>query len=499
VNWKAIFKIQGLLLIILSVSMVIPLLFSFYYSSDDIREISASILITFIFGSLMYLFLKSEKILRPREGFVVVALGWITATVFGALPFWFWGMSGGNYIDCFFETMSGFTTTGSSILTDIEILPKGLLFWRSFTHWLGGMGIIVLIVAVMPMLGLNSAQLYKAEVAGPTKDKISPKVKDTAKILWYIYLGLTVIMTILLLTAGMDLFDALCHTFGALGTGGLSTYNKSIGHFDSLYVEILIIFFMYVSATNFFLHYSIIKGRFKDFFSDQEWLFFTSLLIISGMAIALNIHFHNYTQDEISKFPIVTAYSNDFLLCLRHSFFTTVSIASSTGYITANFELWPYFSKLLLILLMFSGGCAGSTSGGIKQIRVMMTIKFVFNEIKKLTYPRASFSVKIAGDVFKDPVIKNALAFVILYISTFGVVTLILTFMGYDFVTSFSASAATLGGVGPGLAKAGAIENFAFFDDFSTLLLSVNMLLGRLEIYPLLILLYSVFNPRKLH
>lgn len=498
-NWKAILKIQGTLLIILSVSMIVPLMFSFYYMSDDIMEISASILVTFIFGTLLYLSMNSETSLRPREGFVVVSLGWITAAVFGALPFWFWGMSGGNYIDCLFETMSGFTTTGSSILTDIEILPRGLLFWRSFTHWLGGMGIILLIVAILPMLGFNSTQLYKAEVAGPTKDRLSPKIKDTAKILWYIYAGMTVVMTILLLTAGMDLFDALCHTFAALGTGGFSTYNKSVGYFDSLYVETLITIFMYVSAINFFLHYNLIRGNIKSFFKDKEWQFFTALLVLSGLFIALNLHFHNYTQDEISKYPEVLNYNRDFLICLRHSYFTTVSIASSTGYVTANFEMWPYFSKLLLIMLMFGGGCAGSTSGGIKQIRIMMVIKFIYNEIKKLTYPRAFFSVKIDNDVYSDPVIKNAIAFIILYIMTFATVTLLLTLNGYDMVTSFSASAGTLGGVGPGLARAGAIENFAFFDDFSTFVLTINMLVGRLEIYPILILLYAVINPKKLH
>jgi trk system potassium uptake protein len=434
-NWKAIFKIQGLLLLLLSVSMIIPLIFSLFYGSDDIDELFYSILITSFSGLILFLLLKSDETLRPREGFVAVAMGWISAAAFGALPFWLWGMSGGNYIDCLFESMSGFTTTGSSILTDIEALPKGILFWRSFTHWLGGMGIIVLIVAILPMLGFNSTQLYKAEAAGPTKDKLSPKIKDTAKILWFIYAGMTVIMTILLLTAGMDLFDALCHTFAALGTGGFSTYNKSVGNFDSLYVEILITAFMYVSAINFFLHYNLIRGNVKGFFRDKEWQFYTTLLLLTGFAIAMNMHFHNYSQEDISKYPEVLKYNSSFFLCLRHSFFTTVSLASSTGYVTANYEMWPYFSKLMLILLMFGGGCAGSTSGGIKQIRLMMVIKIVYNEIKKLTYPRAFFSVKIANDVYSDPIIKSTIAFVILYISTFAVVSLILTFQGYDIIT----------------------------------------------------------------
>lgn len=498
-NWKAIFKIQGVLLIILSASMLVPLAFSLYYRSDDIDDISYAILISLVTGLLLYFILKSDKPLRPREGFIIVSMGWIFAALFGALPFYLYGMSDGNYIDCLFETMSGFSTTGSSILIDIEALPKGLLFWRSFTHWLGGMGIIVLVVAILPILGLSSTQLYKAEVSGPTKDRISPKIKDTAKILWAIYFGMTVIMTILLMFGGMDLFDALCHTFGALGTGGLSTYNKSIGHFNSLYIEIIVIVFMYLSAINYFLHYSIIKGRFSEFFSNKEVRFYTALLLISGTLIALNMHFHEYTQEELLKFPVVMQYTQDFWLCLRHSFFTTVSLATSTGYVTANYELWPYFSKLLLMMLIFSGGCAGSTSGGIKQIRIMMVFKYVYNEIKRLIYPRAYFSVKISDDVYKDNVIKNAVAFFILYLSVFALVTLILTFRGYDIVTSFSASACTLGGAGPGLARVGAVENFAFFDDFSTFVLTVNMLLGRLEIYSVVILIYTLFNPKKLH
>jgi len=498
-NWRAIFKIQGVLLVILSMSMAAPLLFSVYYGSGDTASFLYSILICFSAGSLLYLFLKTENQLRPREGFVVVSIGWITAAVFGALPFYIYGMSDGNYIDCLFETMSGFTTTGSSILTDIEALPKGLLFWRSLTHWLGGMGIIVLVVAILPILGLSSTQLYRAEVSGPTKERISPKIKDTAKILWYIYFGMTFLMTVLLMFGGMDLFDSLCHTFAALGTGGFSTYNKSVGHFESLYVEIIIIVFMYLAATNFFLHFSLIKGRFKDFFTNREWLFFTSLLIISGFSIALNVHLHEYSQAEIENNPIVLEYSRNFLLCLRHSFFTTVSLASATGYITANYELWPYFSKLLLVLLMFSGGCAGSTSGGIKQIRIIMIFKFIYNEVMKLTYPRAIFSISIGENVLRSSVIKNAVAFFILYLLSFAAVTLFLTLMGYDIVTSFSASAATLGGVGPGLARVGAVENFAFFDNASKLVLTANMLIGRLEIYSVLILIYSVFNPRKLH
>ncbi len=484
-NWKTIFKIQGVLLIILSLSMLAPLAFSIYYGTDDSDEILYSILICLFTGLLLYLILKSDKTLRPREGFIIVSLGWILAAVFGALPFYLYGMSDGNYIDCLFETMSGLTTTGASILTDIEALPKGLLFWRSLTHWLGGMGIILLVVAILPILGLSSTQLYRAEVPGPTKDKISPKIKDTAKILWYIYLGMTVIQTVLLMFGGMDLFDSLCHSFGTLATGGFSTLNRSVAGFDSLYIELVIIFFMYLSGINFMLHFFLIKGKFRDFFTNPEWIFYTVVLIVSILLISADIRLNNI--------------NDSYGTSLREASFQVVSLTTTTGFITANYETWPYFSKMILIYLMFMGGCSGSTAGSIKQIRILVLIKHAFIEIKKLTYPRAFLTLRIGNDAYGDSVLKNILAFSLLFVLFFAAVTLILTFQGYDIITSFSASIATLGNVGPGLARVGAVENFAFFDDFSTLVLTFNMLVGRLEIYAVLIFIYTLFNPKKLH
>jgi trk system potassium uptake protein len=484
-NWKEIFKIQGVLLIILSVSMLGPLAFSVYYGAEDFKAFAYSIFICFSAGSILYLSLKTEHELRPREGFIVVSLGWITAGVFGALPFYFYGISDGNYVDCLFETMSGFTTTGASILTDIESLPDGLLFWRSLTQWLGGMGIILLVVALLPVLGLSSTQLYRAEVPGPTKDKISPKVKDTAKILWYIYLGMTVIQTLLLFLGGMSLFDSLCHTFTTLSTGGFSTMNKSVAAYDSPYIETVIIVFMYLSGINFMLLFFLIKGRFRDFFSNPEWKFYTLILLSAILLISFDI------KKEFA--------GDSFGSSLRFASFQVVSITTTTGFITADYESWPYFSKLLLILLMFMGGCSGSTGGSIKQIRVLVLFKHAFIELKKLTYPRAFFSLKVADEVYGDKVLRTILAFFVFFMMFFAAVTLILTFRGYDIITSFSASIATLANIGPGLARVGAVENFAFFDNFSKLVLTFNMLVGRLEIYSVLILIYSVFNPKKLH
>jgi trk system potassium uptake protein len=483
-NWKEIFRIQGVLLLVLSVSMLAPLAFAVYYGSEDVKALIYSVLICSAAGSMLYFLLSSERQLRPREGFVVVSMGWITAAVFGALPFYLYGMSGGNYVDCFFETMSGLTTTGASILTDIEALPKGLLFWRSMTHWLGGMGIILLVVAILPVLGLTSTQLYRAEVPGPIKDKISPKVKDTAKILWNIYLSLTVLETVLLMFGGMTLFDSLCHTFGTLATGGFSTLNRSVAGFDSLYIEMVILFFMYLSGINFMLHFFLIKGKFLDFFTNAEWKFYTLALVIATLLIWADLINRNTFDSAGTAF--------------RYASFQVVSITTTTGFITTDFEKWSYFSKMILILLMFMGGCSGSTGGSMKQIRILVLFKHAYLELKRLTYPRAFFSLKVADLTYEDSVIRNILAFFIFFMTFFASVTLILTFRGYDIITAFSASIATLGNIGPGLARVGAVENFAFFDNFSKLVLTFNMLIGRLEIYSVLILIYAVFNPKKL-
>ena len=482
-NWKTVFKIQGILLIIISASMIPPLIFSLYYNSGDTQEFLYSILISLITGLLLFLIFRSDNDLRPREGFVIVSLAWISAALFGALPFYFYGMSEGSYIDCVFETMSGFTTTGSTILIDIESLPKGLLFWRSETHWLGGMGIIMLTIAILPVLGLSSNTLYKAEVPGPMKDKISPRVTDTAKLLWYIYFGMTVVQSALLMFGGMSLYDSLCHTFGTLATGGFSTLNSSVAGFNNLYIEIVIMLFMYLAGINFILHFFLLKGKFRDFFSNSEWRFYTATLVVSMIIVAADL----YSRNDYSS----------LFACLRYSSFQVISITTTTGFVSADFDKWSHFSKTILIILMFFGGCSGSTGGSIKQIRIMSVFKFSFNEIKKMIYPRSVISLKFGNDLISDTLFKNISAFFILFISVFALSTLFLTFRGYDIVTSFSASIATLANIGPGLSRVGAVENYAFFDGASKILLTFNMLLGRLELYSVLILIYSLFNPKK--
>jgi trk system potassium uptake protein len=483
-NWKAILKILGILLIILSISMCLPLAFSLYYASGDAMAILLSIFITLAAGLVLALVFHSDRPLRTREGFIIVSLGWLTAAVFGALPFFFHGLFDGNFIDCVFETMSGFTTTGATVLRDIESVPKGLLFWRSLTHWLGGMGIILLTIIILPVLGLSSTKLFRAEVPGPNKDKISPKVKNTAMILWLIYLGLTVLQTVLLMFGGLDLYTALCHTFGTLATGGFSTLNASIAGFNSLYIEMVILFFMVLAGTNFILHYYLIQGRLGELFRNREWKFFLAVILASVLFVTFSIYFSDKGYN--------------FWTALRYASFQVVSITTTTGYVTDNFELWPAFTKILLVMLMFIGGCAGSTGGGIKQIRIMIGIKFIIKEVKKITFSNSVLSVKIGKEKVANQVVNNIIAFLLLFFMIFAFITLFLTFRGYDIITSFAASIATLSNIGPGLGQVGAIENYAFFDNISKIVLTFSMLMGRLELYSVLILLHYIFKPKKI-
>ncbi len=485
-NWSLIIKVQGYLLLILGIMMFFPLMISFYYNGDDLNAIIFSIIITLATGLIFIFIFKSNKKFKSKEGFASVSLGWILAAFFGGLPYFFHG-SFGPYINCVFEAMSGFTTTGSTILTDIESIPRGLLFWRSLTHWLGGMGIVLFTIAILPMFGIAPGQLYNAEVPGPTKDRLSPKIKDTAKILWLIYIGLTIIETIFLMFGGMDLYTAINHSFATVATGGFSTLNNSVSGFNSVYIDIVITIFMFLAGVNFALYFYLIKGRFRDFFKDSELRFYTAVVTITTILISLNIYF----SSGIEK------YTSNYGRALLDSAFQVVSITTTTGFMTADFNLWPPFSALLLVTLMFFGGCAGSTGGGMKQIRILILFKHLYNEIKKLAHPRAFFALRIGEEHVENNVVRNVLGFSILFMVIFTGSTLFLAGMGYDIITSFTAAISCLGNIGPGLARVGAIENFGFFDPYSKGVLIFCMLLGRLEIYSVLILIYSIIFRKR--
>ena len=357
-NFKAIFSILGLLLIFNGFAMFLGIPFSIFYDDDDILPLTISFLITVTFGFILWKFFKSEdKELGPKEGFLIAFTGWIAISLFGTLPYLLSG-SINNFTDAFFETVSGFTTTGASILTDVETLPHGVLFWRSMTHWIGGMGIIVLSLAILPLLGIAGMQLYRAEASGPTKDKLSPRITETARLLWGVYILLTFSEVILLLLGGMSFFDALCHSFGTIATGGFSTKNMSIAHYNSIYIDFVIGFFMLLSAVNFSLHYTALKGDPLNYFRNSEFKFFMLYVSIAIFYVTLINYFF---QSEYSLFE-----------AFRFSFFNVISMATCTGFANADFALWAPSAQFIILLVMFIGGCAGSTTGAIKSVRVMI-------------------------------------------------------------------------------------------------------------------------------
>jgi len=438
-----------------------------------------------------------------RDGFAVVSLAWAILSIFGALPFFLSGYPElRSFTDSYFETISGLTTTGSSILTNVEGLPRGLLFWRSLTHWLGGMGIVVLAVAIFPALGIGGYQLYRAESPGPTKERLSPRITETAKLLWGVYLLLTVLETALLMLPAlwgdpkMDLFDALCQTFGTLATGGFSTRNNSIAAFDSVYVDVVIIVFMYLGGISFVLHYQLLKGNFSQLWKDRQTHFFTGLLLVSILLVTLSVYFTEpkeapeyrggHTAEEIAaqREKVSTLPG-----ALHHAAFQVVSIGSTCGFATADFDLWPNFCRFLLILLMFVGACAGSTSGSLKAIRIILLLKMARREIEKMIRPRAVFSVKLGGEPVEEDVLSNISSLFFLYLFIFAVSTAVMCWFVPDIPSAFSAVAATMGGVGPGLSLVGAMRNYAEVAAGGKWVLCGCMLLGRLEIYSILIVL----------
>lgn len=473
INIKVIIKFISLILIFLGIALLLPIPFSIYYGAVDLHSLIISSIISLVPGIIIF-FKSPKKIeeIRPKEGFFIVTITWLLFAGIGSLPFVISGAIP-SYTDAFFETMSGFTTTGASILTNVEILPKGILFWRSLTHWFGGLGIIVLTVAILPLLQVGGMQLLKAEVPGPNVDKLSPRIGDTAKILWSIYIFLTVIETILLIIGGMNLFDALCHSFGTMATGGFSTKNASIANYSSIYIEIVIIIFMIIAGTNFSLLHKLFQFKFKEFISNREFLFYLSIILFAILLISINIQ-NNY---------------QNFFDALRYSSFQVVSIMTTTGFATADYEKWSSASQLILFCLMFIGGSAGSTAGGIKVIRIFILLKYLYNEMLRLIHPQAVIIVKVGNYSLDKKVLINITGFFIIYVFITVFSTIFISFFNLDFVTSLGAVAATLNNIGPGFGLVGPVENYSILHDVVKWYLSLLMVLGRLEIYTLVILL----------
>lgn len=476
INFRAIIHILSALLIFLGVSLFPATLIALIYREGDFQAFLMAIATAWIIGIPTFFISKTKAELRPKDGFLIVTAGWLLYSLIGALPFKLSGFIP-SYTDCFFETISGFTTTGASILTNIEALPHGLLFWRSFTHWLGGMGIILLSLAILPLLGVAGMQLFKAEVPGPTHDKLTPRLKDTAKLLWGVYALISLMETILLMLAGMNWFDALCHTFGTMATGGFSTKNASVGHYNSALIDFIIVFMM-LAGINFALHYRALRGQPLIYFKDAEVKFFASLILLATLIIG---------------FDVWKVTGHHWFKTIQYSLFQVVSILTTTGYGTADYEQWSGLSQVILFFLMFFGGCAGSTGGGMKIIRTMILLQMGRNEIKRLIHPQAVFSIRIGNIVVPREVAANIGSFFLLYAGLTVIGILIMSGLGLDFQTAFGSVAAMINNIGPGLGQVGPTDNYAHIPMIGKWILSFLMLAGRLEVFTVLVLFAASF------
>lgn len=472
-NKDLILKTLGLVLLCEAGAMVPSLLMSLYFGEQDYTAFLTSIVLITSLGLILVRRPMESKDVGYREGFAIATFSWLLLALFGAVPFILSGAVP-NYVDAFFETMSGFTTTGASVIADVESLSHGILFWRNLTQWLGGMGIIVLTLALIPSLKIAGMKLFKAEVPGPTKDKVLPGVIQTSRQLYKLYLLISVAEVLLLKAAGLSWFDSFIHTFATVATGGFSNQNASIGSYDSPLVEVIIIFFMFIAGINFALHYHSFRRNFQPLRQDRETRLYAATAIIAITLISLNL---------------IASMDYSAGTALRQSAFQVVSIMTTTGFATADFDQWPAFSKAVLVGLMFIGGCAGSTAGGMKQARLYILSKSVSRQIIKLIHPQAVVPVRVGKHVINDSIVESVQTFFFIFLGIHAVSVIILTSMGIDLVSAFSAVIATLGNVGPGLGIVGPTSTYTSLPIAGKLLLSFLMLLGRLELYTVLVVL----------
>lgn len=470
-NYGVVFYILGWILKSEAIFLVFPFIVGLIYGENQGFSFLITAGICLVCGVLLNIKKPKKGGLYLKEGFFVVALGWIIMSCFGAIPF---VMSGEipRYIDAVFETASGFSTTGATILTDVEAMCHACLFWRSFTHLLGGMGVFVFLSALLPMLGGNTLNLMKAESTGPSVDKLVPRIKDTVKILYTVYLAMGAVECIILLICGMDLFESLCTTFGTIGTGGFGIRNDSIASLSPA-IQWVVTIFMILSGVNYSMYFLILRKKFKQALSMEEIRLYFVVILISIVAISVNIWNMYPTASET----------------IRTAAFQVGTLITSTGFATTDFDLWPAFSKTVLILCMFMGACAGSTGGGLKMSRILILWKSIRNEIKNLIHPRSVTKVRMDGGVIAPETVHSTCVYVAVFFVIFGVSTLLLSLDGHDFTTNFTAVLATLNNMGPGFNKVGPTCNFAFFSDLSKLTLIFDMLAGRLELLPLLLVI----------
>ena len=472
---QRILSFLGILISFLGLSMAVPLAVSLMYQDGSARAFLYAMLINVGLGFIIYAATRRglETTLNHRDGVAVVTFGWLAAGLAGAVPFLLSGAIPG-FTDAYFESLSGFTTTGASILSEIESLPRGILLWRSMTQWFGGMGIIVLAIAILPFLGIGGMQLYKAEVPSPVVDKLKPRISETAKTLWKVYLLITAIQVVLLLLGGMSLLEAIDHAFCTMPTGGFSTRNASVAAYNSPYIDGVIIIFMLIAGINFSLHYRLIRGDILLYGKDPECRVFLIMVGVFIVAVTLDIHGTVY---------------DTFASAFRYAAFQVSSIITTTGFVTADYGKWPAFSQKLLVLCMFLGAMAGSTGGGIKTMRIILMAKHAYQEIFKIIHPHAVTTVKLGGIAVPQEILSSVWGFFVLYLTLFVISALIMASLGLDIVSAFTSVAACIFNIGPGLGLVGPVSNYQAVPLLGKWVLIFCMLAGRLEVYTVIALL----------
>lgn len=487
-NLSTVFGILGAFIFFLGFALLLPMVIAFIYDEEVWHTFLYSASIAFVTGGILYYLFRPTEELRIREGFLVVSLTWLFLSLVGALPFVISGILP-SYTDAVFETMSGLTTTGATILggttswgfvnPEIESLPQSMLFWRSLAHWLGGMGIIVLTLAILPLLGVGGMQLFQAESPGPTTDKLTPRVQETAKLLWGVYVAFTGVEFLLLWAhPSMDWFQAINHAFATLATGGFSTKNGSIAAFDSAYIDAVITLFMFLAGINFAMHFRLLRGNAESFFNNREIRFYSLITAISIVAISGSLWLFN-------EYDIGSA--------IQYGSFQAVAIITTTGFGTDDYELWHSFGAFFLFLLFFTGGCAGSTGGGVKMIRWMIIIRNSFREMKQIVHPKAILPIRIGNKTIDYNIQRTVLSFFVLYLIVFGIGALIMATMGYDMQSAIGASIACLGNIGPGWGEFGPTDNYAQIPIIGKWVLIIMMMIGRLEIFTVLLIFTPTF------
>ncbi len=495
-NIKIILQMMGVLLLFNGGFMLLSSLVSWYYNDGAIIGLTYAGITTILTGIILQFSTKGfKKQVKKREGYIIVALGWITMSLSGTLPY---VLSGAipSFTNAFFETMSGYTTTGASILNDIESLPKGILFWRSMTHWIGGMGIIVLAIAILPLLGIGGMQMFAAESPGPSADKLHPRITDTAKRLWFLYFGLTVIEAILLKFAGMGYFDAVNHALSTLSTGGFSTKNASIAYWNhNPLIQYIISIFMFIAGTNFVLSYFAVKGKFGKFIRDEEFKYY--FLTIVGFTLITTFVVYQYAEvspyaTDIQKIahPMI---NGPLESSFRHALFQVLAVVTTTGFVSADFTIWSPFLTVLFFGMMFLGASAGSTSGGVKFVRHIIMVKNGFLELKRTLHPNAIILVRYNQKTVTRGIVFNIMAFFILYLIVFIIGAAVFSFLGLDFMTSMGAAASSLGNLGPAFGELSPVNNYSILSPFGKWWSAFLMLLGRLELFTVLIIFTPYF------